>query len=57
MTTASRYADAAVWELLQHARDRGAALGIVLSRVAPASAAELIEHFARHAARPTAWAT
>ena len=27
MTTASRYADAMVWELLQHARDRGAALG------------------------------
>ena len=28
MTSASRYADASVWELLQHARDRGAALGI-----------------------------
>ncbi|HKA98085.1 MAG TPA: GTPase, partial [Streptosporangiaceae bacterium] len=45
MTTASRYADAAVWDLLQHARDRGAALGIVLSRVNEASAAQLIEHF------------
>jgi energy-coupling factor transporter ATP-binding protein EcfA2 len=45
MTTATRYADAAVWELLQHARDRGAALGIVLSRVPPSSAAQLTAHF------------
>jgi energy-coupling factor transporter ATP-binding protein EcfA2 len=46
MTSAGRYADAAVWDLLQHARDRGAALGIVLSRVNEASAAELVDHFA-----------
>jgi hypothetical protein len=45
MTTATRYADAMVWELLQHARDRGAALGIVLSRVLPAISAEVVEHF------------
>ncbi len=45
MTTATRYADAMVWELLQHARDRGAALGIVLSRVLPAASAEVVEHF------------
>jgi hypothetical protein len=45
MTTASRYADAMVWELLQHARDRGAALGIVLSRVLPASGPEVVAHF------------
>jgi energy-coupling factor transporter ATP-binding protein EcfA2 len=45
MTTASRYADAMVWELLQHARDRGAALGIVLSRVHPAGSPEVAEHF------------
>ena len=45
MTSASRYADAAVWDLLQHAQDRGAALGIVLSRVNEASAAELVDHF------------
>ena len=45
MTTATRYADAAVWELLQHARDRGAALGIVLSRVNEDSAPQLIDHF------------
>jgi energy-coupling factor transporter ATP-binding protein EcfA2 len=45
MTTAARYADAAVWELLRHARDRGAALGIVLSRVNEESAPQLIDHF------------
>ncbi|HYB88460.1 MAG TPA: GTPase [Streptosporangiaceae bacterium] len=45
MTTATRYADAAVWDLLQHARDRGAALGVVLSRVNAESAPELIDHF------------
>jgi energy-coupling factor transporter ATP-binding protein EcfA2 len=45
MTTATRYADAAVWELLQYARDRGASLGIVLSRVPPRSAAPLTAHF------------
>jgi hypothetical protein len=45
MTTASRYADAAVWELLQYGRDRGASLGIVLSRVPPGAAPQLTEHF------------
>jgi energy-coupling factor transporter ATP-binding protein EcfA2 len=45
MTTASRYADAMVWEILQHARDRGAAAGIVLSRVLPAAAPEVARHF------------
>jgi energy-coupling factor transporter ATP-binding protein EcfA2 len=45
MTSASRYADAPVWELLQHARDRGAALGVVLSRVPPSHRAELVSHF------------
>src|SRR5580700_69125 len=45
MTTASRYADAAVWELLQEAKDRDASLGIVLSRVPPSSGAELTKHF------------
>jgi energy-coupling factor transporter ATP-binding protein EcfA2 len=45
MTTASRYADAAVWELLQYGRDRGASLGIVLSRVPPSAAAQLTTHF------------
>jgi energy-coupling factor transporter ATP-binding protein EcfA2 len=45
MTSASRYADAAVWELLQQARERDASLAIVLSRVAPASARQLSTHF------------
>jgi energy-coupling factor transporter ATP-binding protein EcfA2 len=45
MTSASRYADAPVWELLQHARERGAALGVVLSRVPPSHRAELVAHF------------
>ena len=45
MTSASRYADAAVWELLQQARERDASLAIVLSRVAPTSARQLSSHF------------
>jgi energy-coupling factor transporter ATP-binding protein EcfA2 len=45
MTSASRYADAPVWEILQHARERGAALGVVLSRVPPSHRAELTGHF------------
>jgi energy-coupling factor transporter ATP-binding protein EcfA2 len=45
MTSASRYADAPVWELLQHARDRGAALGVILSRVPPSHRVELVSHF------------
>jgi 50S ribosome-binding GTPase len=45
VTTARRYADAAVWEMLKDARDRGAALAIALSRVPQAAAQELAEHF------------
>jgi len=45
MTSARRYADAAVWELLQDARDRGAALAVVLSRVPPSAAQQLGSHF------------
>jgi hypothetical protein len=45
MTTSSRYADATVWELLEHARDRGAALGLVLSRIPPSAGLEVVEHF------------
>ncbi|HEX6934385.1 MAG TPA: GTPase [Streptosporangiaceae bacterium] len=45
VTTARRYADAVVWELLKDARDRGASLGIVLSRVPPASIGQLTGHF------------
>jgi hypothetical protein len=45
VTTARRYADAAVWEMLKDARDRGASLAVVLSRVPPAAASELAAHF------------
>jgi energy-coupling factor transporter ATP-binding protein EcfA2 len=45
VTTARRYADAVVWELLKDARDRGASLGIVLSRVPLAAAKQLHAHF------------
>jgi energy-coupling factor transporter ATP-binding protein EcfA2 len=45
VTTARRYADAVVWELLEDARDRGASLGVVLSRVPPAAQSQLVAHF------------
>ncbi len=45
MTSARRYADAAVWELLQDARDRAASLAVVLSRVPPPAARQLSTHF------------
>ncbi|HXP55420.1 MAG TPA: dynamin family protein [Streptosporangiaceae bacterium] len=45
VTSASRYADAPVWQVLQHARDRGASLGVVLSRVPSGARAELVAHF------------
>jgi len=45
VTSANRYADAPVWEILQHARERGAALGVVLSRVPPGHRDELVSHF------------
>ncbi|HEX6526064.1 MAG TPA: GTPase [Streptosporangiaceae bacterium] len=45
MTSASRYADGPVWEILQHARDRRASLGVVLSRVPQNHRKELVDHF------------
>jgi energy-coupling factor transporter ATP-binding protein EcfA2 len=45
MTSSSRYADGPVWEMLQHARDRRASLGVVLSRVPQAHRKELTDHF------------
>ncbi len=45
VTTARRYADAAVWEMLKDARDRGAALAVALSRVPIPATAELSTHF------------
>jgi hypothetical protein len=45
VTTAARYADAQVWRLLHRARDHGATLGIVLSRVPDEGGEEVVEHF------------
>ncbi len=45
MTSSSRYADGPVWEILQHARDRKASLGVVLSRVPQQYRTELVSHF------------
>ncbi|MGB6578398.1 MAG: dynamin family protein [Streptosporangiaceae bacterium] len=45
MTRASRYADGPVWEILQHARERKASLGVVLSRIPQAYRTELVDHF------------
>jgi energy-coupling factor transporter ATP-binding protein EcfA2 len=45
MTSSTRYADGPVWEVLQHARDRRASLGVVLSRVPQAYRSELVDHF------------
>ncbi|WP_245651734.1 GTPase [Streptosporangium amethystogenes] len=47
VTTAARYADAPAWRLLRLAKERGAKLAIVLSRV-PAKSREVItKHFVR----------
>lgn len=46
VTTAARYADAQVWRLLHRARDHGATLGIVLSRVPGEGGEEVAAHFA-----------
>ena len=45
ITSASRYADGPVWEILQHARERKASLGVVMSRVPQAYRTELVDHF------------
>jgi energy-coupling factor transporter ATP-binding protein EcfA2 len=45
VTTARRYADAVVWDLLKDARERGASLGVVMSRVPPAAIGQLTAHF------------
>jgi hypothetical protein len=44
VTTAARYADAVPWELLLAARNRGAALALVLDRVPTGAAAEIRPH-------------
>nr|WP_202420764.1 AAA family ATPase [Actinomadura rayongensis] len=46
VTTAARYADAQVWDMLGRARDNGATIGVVLSRVPQGAGSEVVEHFA-----------
>jgi len=45
VTTAARYADAQVWEMLRRAKENGATVGVVLSRVPDGAGAEVVEHF------------
>ncbi|GHH66542.1 hypothetical protein GCM10017673_12200 [Streptosporangium violaceochromogenes] len=47
VTTAARYADAPAWRLLRLAKERGARLAIVLSRVPPKSREVVAKHFTR----------
>ncbi|GII55575.1 ABC transporter [Planotetraspora thailandica] len=47
VTTASRYADAPSWGLLRRAKERGARLVIVLSRVPLKSRDVIVKHFGR----------
>ncbi|MEU4829400.1 GTPase [Streptosporangium sp. NPDC023615] len=47
VTTAARYADAPAWRLLRLAKERGARLAIVLSRVPPKSREVIDKHFVR----------
>jgi len=46
VTTAARYADAQVWDMLQRAREHGATIGVVLSRVPSGAGSEVVGHFA-----------
>jgi hypothetical protein len=46
VTTAARYADAQVWQMLRRAREHGASIGVVLSRVPQGAGSEITEHFA-----------
>ncbi|MEV0347110.1 AAA family ATPase [Nonomuraea sp. NPDC050680] len=47
VTTAARYADAPAWSLLRLAKERGARLAIVLSRVQPKAREVVLKHFGR----------
>ncbi|MDF2712490.1 MAG: family ATPase [Nonomuraea muscovyensis] len=47
VTTAARYADAPAWNLLRLAKERGARLAIVLSRVQPRAREVVLKHFVR----------
>lgn len=43
-TTAVRYADAVPWDFLHRAQARGTALAIIINRVPPGAAAEIVPH-------------
>ncbi|MFA1547650.1 AAA family ATPase [Actinomadura chokoriensis] len=45
VTTAARYADAQVWQMLQRAKENGATIGVILSRVPDGAGEEVVEHF------------
>ncbi|MGK5556321.1 AAA family ATPase [Actinomadura kijaniata] len=45
VTTAARYADAQVWQMLRRAKENGATVGVVLSRVPDGAGQEVVEHF------------
>jgi energy-coupling factor transporter ATP-binding protein EcfA2 len=45
VTTAARYADAQVWQMLRRAKEHGASIGVVLSRVPQGAGPEIAEHF------------
>ncbi|HEX6470783.1 MAG TPA: AAA family ATPase [Streptosporangiaceae bacterium] len=45
VTTAARYADAQVWQMLRRAREHGASIGVVLSRVPQGAGSEIADHF------------
>ncbi|MWA03842.1 AAA family ATPase [Actinomadura sp. LD22] len=59
VTTAARYADAQVWQMLQRAKENGATIGVVLSRVPQGdgpggragsvgqASSDVVEHFGR----------
>lgn len=44
VTTAARYADAVPWAHLEHARERGVALAIIVNRVPPGATDTVLEH-------------
>lgn len=45
VTTAARYADAVPWEYLEIAKERGAALAIVINRIPPGGSDEVVTDF------------
>ena len=43
-TTAMRYADAVPWDFLRQARDRGTSLSVIVNRIPPGAADEIVPH-------------